>query len=45
VVTQRIHPDDTKLLATGPHAAEFVSIAQAFAGPPGAGRPPKGTPV
>jgi uncharacterized protein (TIGR03084 family) len=45
VVTQRIHPDDTKLLATGPHAAEFLSIAQAFAGPPGAGRPPKGTPV
>ncbi len=42
VVTQRIHPDDTQLVATGPHAAEFLSIAQAFAGPSGAGRPPKG---
>ena len=41
VVTQRIHPSDTALVATGPHAAEFLSIAQAFAGPPGAGRPPK----
>lgn len=42
VVTQRIHPSDTALAATGPHAAEFLAIAQAFAGPPGAGRPPKG---
>ena len=42
VVTQRIHPDDTDLVATGPRAAEFLSIAQAFAGPPGAGRAPKG---
>jgi uncharacterized protein (TIGR03084 family) len=39
IVTQRIHPDDTSLRADGPHAAEFLSIAQAFAGPPGAGRP------
>jgi uncharacterized protein (TIGR03084 family) len=43
VVTQRIHPDDTELLATGLHAAEFLTIAQAFAGPPGAGRPAKGS--
>ena len=42
VVTQRIHPSDTALVATGPHAAEFLGIAQAFAGPPGAGRSPKG---
>jgi uncharacterized protein (TIGR03084 family) len=42
VVTQRIHPDDTALRAEGPHAREFLSIAQAFAGPPGSGRPPKG---
>jgi uncharacterized protein (TIGR03084 family) len=42
VVTQRIHPSDTVLVATGPHAAEFLGIAQAFAGPPGAGRAPKG---
>jgi uncharacterized protein (TIGR03084 family) len=41
VVTQRIHPDDTDLVATGPHASEFLAIAQAFAGPPGAGRPPR----
>jgi uncharacterized protein (TIGR03084 family) len=41
VVTQRIHPDDTALVAEGRHAREFLTIAQAFAGPPGAGRPPK----
>ena len=39
VVTQRIHPDDTDLRCEGPRAREFLSIAQAFAGPPGAGRP------
>jgi uncharacterized protein (TIGR03084 family) len=42
VVTQRIHVADTSLQAEGPHAAEFLSIAQAFAGPPGSGRAPKG---
>jgi uncharacterized protein (TIGR03084 family) len=41
VVTQRIHPSDTALVATGPHAGEFLAIAQAFAGPAGSGRPPK----
>ncbi len=40
VVTQRIHPADTALVAMGPHADEFLGLAQAFAGPPGAGRPP-----
>jgi uncharacterized protein (TIGR03084 family) len=40
VVTQRRHPDDTDLVATGPVAREWLSIAQAFAGPPGAGRRP-----
>jgi uncharacterized protein (TIGR03084 family) len=41
VVTQRIHPADTALRTEGQHAAEFLSVAQAFAGPPGQGRPPK----
>lgn len=41
IVTQRIHPSDTALVTEGPHAAEFLSVAQAFAGPPGTGRPPK----
>ncbi|TAJ18771.1 MAG: TIGR03084 family protein [Dehalococcoidia bacterium] len=42
VVTQRIHYSDTALVATGDAAREFLVIAQAFAGPPGAGRPPRG---
>ena len=40
VVTQRRHLDDTSLQVSGPVAAEWMSIAQAFAGPPGAGREP-----
>jgi uncharacterized protein (TIGR03084 family) len=40
VVTQRRHRDDTDLQATGPVANEWLSIAQAFAGPPGPGRKP-----
>ncbi len=40
VVTQRRHRDDTDLVATGSVADEWLSIAQAFAGPPGAGRQP-----
>jgi uncharacterized protein (TIGR03084 family) len=40
VVTQRRHPADVALEVTGPVAAEWMSIAQAFAGPPGAGRSP-----
>ncbi len=39
VVTQRRHPADTALTASGPIATEWVSIAQAFAGAPGPGRP------
>lgn len=41
VVTQRLHPADTTLRAEGEHAAQFLRIAQAFAGPPGPGRPAK----
>jgi uncharacterized protein (TIGR03084 family) len=40
VVTQRRHPADTALQITGPLAAEWMGLAQAFAGPPGAGRQP-----
>jgi uncharacterized protein (TIGR03084 family) len=38
LVTQRRHRDDTGLVATGPLADEWLSIAQCFAGPPGGGR-------
>lgn len=38
VVTQRRHPDDVNLVATGTTAKAWIDIAQAFAGPPGAGR-------
>ena len=41
VVTQRVHPADTKLRAEGPVAVQWLSIAQAFAGPPGHGRTPR----
>ena len=42
VGVQRRHPDDTDLVAEGAAAREWLSIAQAFAGPPGAGRAPRG---
>lgn len=42
LVTQRIHRDDTDLSAVGEQAATWLDIAQAFAGPPGAGRPREG---
>ena len=42
LVTQRVHRDDTDLVATGDDAAHWLTIAQAFAGPPGAGRVPGG---
>ena len=42
VVTQRRHLDDTDLTCSGPGARQWLLIAQAFAGPPGAGRPPTG---
>lgn len=38
-VTQRRHRDDLDLVATGPVADQWLDIAQAFAGPPGEGRP------
>ncbi|MDA0351880.1 MAG: TIGR03084 family metal-binding protein [Chloroflexi bacterium] len=44
VVTQRIHYTDTGLEYTPGAAEEYLQIAQAFAGPTGAGRPPSGTP-
>lgn len=34
VVTQRRHPERTSLVSSGEHAAQWLSIAQAFAGPP-----------
>ncbi|MCH5675863.1 TIGR03084 family metal-binding protein [Streptomyces gilvus] len=42
LVTQRAHRADLALEAVGPDADRWLDIAQAFAGPPGAGRPPKG---
>jgi uncharacterized protein (TIGR03084 family) len=39
-VTQRRHLDDLSLVVTGPVATEWLSIAQAFAGPSGPGRAP-----
>lgn len=39
VVTQRRHVDDTALEVTGEHAADWLSKAQAFAGPPTDGPP------
>jgi uncharacterized protein (TIGR03084 family) len=44
LVTQRVHRDDTDLVADGDvadtgSAAHWLTIAQAFAGPPGDGRP------
>jgi uncharacterized protein (TIGR03084 family) len=38
VVTQRRHVDDTQLQTGGEAAHEWMTIAQAFAGPPGPGR-------
>jgi uncharacterized protein (TIGR03084 family) len=40
LVTQRRHRADTAVTARGPVAEQWLSIAQAFAGPPGAGRNP-----
>jgi uncharacterized protein (TIGR03084 family) len=41
LVTQRVHRDDTGLIATSPDAEHWLSIAQCFAGPPGEGRQPR----
>jgi uncharacterized protein (TIGR03084 family) len=40
VVTQRRHRADTELNTVGAEAEHWLGIAQAFAGPPGAGRAP-----
>jgi uncharacterized protein (TIGR03084 family) len=42
-VTQRRHRADLALAATGADADRWLDLAQAFAGPPGPGRPPAGT--
>jgi uncharacterized protein (TIGR03084 family) len=41
LVTQRAHRADLAVRAEGPDADRWLDIAQAFAGPPGAGRDPK----
>jgi uncharacterized protein (TIGR03084 family) len=41
VVTQRANPADTALEVSGPVAEAWIAIAQAFAGPPTAQRPPR----
>ena len=38
LVTQRVHRDDTDLVASGADAQRWLTIAQAFAGPAGEGR-------
>ena len=38
LVTQRVHRDDTDLVAVGEDAEHWLRIAQAFAGPAGDGR-------
>src|SRR5215472_13109930 len=40
LVTQRRHRDDLAILASGQIAQQWLTIAQAFAGPPGPGRQP-----
>ena len=42
LVTQRVHRDDTDLVATGDDAEHWLTIAQAFAGPAGGGREKRG---
>src|SRR6266700_5626035 len=42
LVTQRRHRDDVALAIDGPAAAEWMAIAQAFAGAAGTGRSPQG---
>ena len=42
LVTQRVHRDDTDLVATGADAEQWLRIAQAFAGPAGEGRGARG---
>jgi len=44
LVTQRRHRADLDVTTSGPVAAQYVELAQVFAGPPGNGREP-GMPV
>lgn len=44
LVTRRARRDDLDLVATGPVADRWLDIAQAFAGPAGAGRSPNSPP-
>lgn len=41
LVTQRIHRDDTTLVAEGAGAERWLAVAQCFAGPPTDGPPPR----
>ncbi len=41
LVTQRVHRDDTDLVAVGEDANAWLDLAQAFAGPSGDGRTPR----
>lgn len=43
LVTQRLHRDDTDLVAYGADAETWLEIAQCFAGPAGGGREPQHT--
>jgi len=45
LVTRRRHPDDLAIVATGPEAAHWLTIAQAYRGPAGEGRRPAGAAV
>jgi hypothetical protein len=40
VAVQRRHFSDTNLIITGDTARQWISIAQAYAGPAGSGRKP-----
>ena len=42
LVTHRVHRDDTDLVAVGEEANAWLDVAQAFAGPSGDGRTPRG---
>jgi uncharacterized protein (TIGR03084 family) len=42
VVTRRLHRSEADLTVVGADAEQWLEIAQAFAGPPGSGRPARG---
>ncbi|MBT3155685.1 maleylpyruvate isomerase family mycothiol-dependent enzyme, partial [Streptomyces sp. CHD11] len=42
LVTRRAHRDDLAVRAEGPDAERWLDLAQAFAGPPGTPRDPRG---